>query len=425
MQGFVRTYPDFGRLWAGQTLSQLGSQVTLVALPLLAITTLHASTLQVGLLAAAETVPFLILGLPAGVWVDRRRRRPILIYADVVRGLLLASIPIAYGFDALHVAQLYVVAVGVGACTVLFDVAYQSYVPSLVPPRSLLDANARLEVSYSAAGLIGPGLGGLLVQALRAATAIVIDAVSYAVSALCIVSIRSPEAVPDTHGRGSGRMGAAVREGLRYVFRDPLLIRIALCSGIYNLFSGLSMAVFLVYAVRQLDISAATIGLVFSAGGLGALAGTLLASRTGRRWGVGAALSLGSLVQGTAFLLVPLAPVTTPVPFFLAAMLLESTFNPLYNVTQISLRQTITPPHLHGRMTATMRFMVWGALPLGSLLGGVLGETVGLRDTLWIGAVGTSLSALPVVFGPLRRLRAMPTTEPAPAGPAAAYSPGP
>jgi len=411
VQGFVRRYPDFTRLWIGQTLSQLGSQVTLVALPLLAITTLDASTLQVGLLAAAETVPFLILGLPAGVWVDRRRRRPILVYADVVRGLLLASIPITHAFDSLHVAQLYVVAVGVGACTVLFDVAYQSYVPALVPPDRLLDANARLEVSYSAAGLVGPGLGGLLVQALRAATAIVVDAVSYAVSALCILRIRSEEAEPDRSASAATGMGAAVREGLQYVFGHALLIRIALCSGLYNMFSGLSMAVFLVYAVRQLEVSAATIGLIFSAGGLGALTGTLLSSRTGRRWSVGTALSVGALVQGSAFLLVPAAPPAAPVPFFLAAMLLESTFNPLYNVTQISLRQTITPPHLYGRMTATMRFLVWGALPLGSLLGGVLGDSLGLRNTLWVGAVGTSLSALPVLFGPLRKLREMP--EPA------------
>lgn len=419
MERFTGRYPDFTRLWAGQTLSQLGSRVTLVALPLLAISTLHASTLEVGLLTGAETVPFLILGLPAGVWVDRRRRRPVLIYSDVGRGVLLATIPIAYAADSLTMAQLYVVAIGVGACTVLFDVAYQSYVPTLVQPADLLGANTRLEVSYSVAGLVGPGLGGILVQALKAATAILVDAASYAVSALSILTIRAEEPDPaDGADPGAtGRMAAAVREGVRYVVRHPLLARIAMCSAVFNLFSGVSMAVFILYAVRELDVSAATIGLLFSAGGLGAVVGTILTERAGERFGVGTALSLGAVVQGCAFILVPAAPRSSPIPFFLAAMLLESCFSPFWNVTQISLRQTVTPAQFHGRMTATMRFLVWGALPLGSLAGGVLGDVLGLRTTLWVAAIGSATSAIPVVLGPLRRLREMPaaaaaTTEP-------------
>jgi MFS family permease len=410
VERFLRRYPDFTRLWIGQTLSQLGSQVTLVALPLLAISTLDASTLQVGLLAGAETVPFLVLGLPAGVWVDRRRRRPVLMYADVGRGLLLATIPIAYAFDVLSMGQLYVVAVGVGACTVLFDVAYLSYVPSLVPPADLLAANTRMEVSYSAAGLVGPGLGGILVQALRAATAMVVDAISYLASAIAILRIRTPEPEPAPAAETT-TMTAAAKEGIRYVFRHPLLVWIALYAALFNLFSGMSMAVFLVYAVRQLDVSAATIGLIFSAGGLGAIVGTVLTERAGQRWGVGTSLSVGATVASTAFLLVPAAPPSSPVPFFLAAMILESCFNPLWNVTQLSLRQIVTPPHLHGRMTATMRFLVWGALPLGSLLGGILGDQLGLRDTLWVAAIGSALAAAPVVLGPLRKLKEMP--EPA------------
>lgn len=413
---FLRRYPDFARLWFGQTVSQLGSQVTLVALPLLAISTLHASTFEVGLLAGCETLPFLLLGLPAGVWVDRWRRRPVLVYTDVARGILLATIPVAHSFDMLHMAQLYVVAFGTGACTVLFDVAYLSYVPALVEPPHLLDANTRSEVSYSAAGLVGPGIGGVLVQALTAATAIVVDAVSYAVSALAIMGIRTKEADPNGgHEQAPSTMAASVREGLRYVFRHRLLVGIVTCSGVFNLFSGMSMAVFLVYAVRELGVSAATIGLIFSAGGLGALIGTLLTGRASRSWGVGRALSVGAIMQGAAFMLVPLAPRSAPVPFFLGAMVLESAFNPLYNVNQISLRQTVTPLRLHGRMTATVRFVMWGSLPVGSLLGGALGDALGLRTTLWVGAIGLTLSAAPVVFGPLGRLRAMP--EPAdPAG---------
>lgn len=416
MERFLRRYPDFTRLWLGQTLSQLGSRVTLVALPLLAITTLHASTLEVGLLTGAETVPFLILGLPAGVWVDRWRKRPVLIYADVARGVLLATIPIAYALDGLTMAQLFVVAIGVGACTVLFDVAYQSYVTTLVDPADLLGANSRLEASFSLAALVGPGLGGVLVQALKAATAMLVDAVSYAVSALAILSIRGAEPDEADPADEAGappalRMAAAVGEGIRYVFRHALLARIACCAALFNMFSGVAMAVYLVYAVRQLELSAATIGLLFSAGGLGALIGTVLTERAGHRFGVGAILSLGAAVQGAAFLLVPAAPQSSPLPFFFAAMLLETLFSPLWNVTQISLRLIVTPSQMHGRMTATMRFITWGALPLGSLAGGLLGDAIGLRNTLWVGAAGSAVSALPVVFGPLRKLREMP--EPA------------
>ena len=411
-QGFFRNYPDFTRLWIGQSISQVGSQVTLVALPLLAISTLHASTFEVGLLAGSETLPFLLLGLPTGVWVDRWRRLPILVTSDIVRAVLLVTIPIAYAFGSLHMAQLYVVALGAGVCTVFFDVAYQSFVPGLVEAEDLIDANARAEMSFSAAGSVGPGLGGLLVQVLKAPAAMLVDAASFAISALALVGIKAKEEQPaadeDDAGAQRPSMLASVKVGLAYVLRHPLLQRLAACSAVFNIFSGMSMAVFLLYAVRELDISPATIGLIFSAGGLGALVGTLATAKAGRRWGVGTALSVGAVVQGTAFLLVPAAPQSSPVPWFLAAMLLESAFNPLYNVTQLSLRQSVTPSRLYGRMTASMRFLVWGALPVGSLLGGIIGSHLGLRTALWIGAVGQLTSALPVVIGPLRKLKAMP-----------------
>jgi MFS family permease len=408
---FFRQRPDFARLWVGQSISQLGSQVTLVALPLLAITTLNASTLEVGLLAGSETLPFLIVGLPAGVWVDRWRRRPVLITADAGRGLLLASVPLAHAFGILHMAQLYVVAMGTGVLTVFFDVAYQAYVPNLVERDVLLDANARLEVSHSAAQLVGPGIGGLLVQGFTAATAILIDTISYALSAFVLLGIRTEEPPPQRHIDEDGQarsLAASVREGLRYVLRHRLLAPLAACTALFNFFSAMAMAVFMLYAVRELGVSAATIGLLFSAGGLGFLVGTLLTTRIGRRFGVGTALSIGAVFQGTAFLLVPAAPRSAPVPFFLAAMLLEALTGPVYNVTQISLRQTVTPAHMQGRMTATMRFLVWGALPLGSVLGGVLGAALGRRETLWVAAIGSALSALPVLLSPLRRLKDMP-----------------
>ncbi|HEV7887844.1 MAG TPA: MFS transporter [Acidimicrobiales bacterium] len=410
---FSRRHPDFSRLWLGQSISLVGTQVTFVALPLLAITTLHASTLEVGLLAGAETLPFLLIGLPAGVWVDRWRRRPVLVAADAGRGLLLASIPLAYAMGVLHMVQLYVVAFGTGILTVFFDVAYQSYVPGLVAGEALIDANARLEVSYSAAQTLGPGIGGVLVQAVGAATAILIDTISYALSAVVLLTIRADEPKPERHEADAALgMFASVRQGLRYVLRHRLLVRIAACSALYNLFSAMSMAVFLLYAVRDLRVSPATIGLLFSAGGAALVGGTLLMARMGSRLRTGAALSVGALIQGLAFLLVPAAPLSHPVPFFFAAIVLESLFSPAYNITQISLRQTVTPPRLHGRMTATMRFLVWGALPLGSVLGGVLASQVGRHTTLWVSAAGGALSALPVLLGPLRGLKSMPDPEP-------------
>lgn len=406
---FFRQHRDFTRLWAGQTVSLLGTQVTLVALPLLAISTLHASTFQVGLLAGAETLPFLLVGLPAGVWVDRWRRRPVLIAADAGRGLLLASIPAAHALGVLHMGQLYVIAVGTGVLTVFFDVAYLAYVPGIVEGEALLDANARLEASYSAAGTIGPGVGGVLVQALSAATAILVDTLSYVASALVLLGIRTPEPRPVVDvSDAAPSLARDVAEGLRYVLRHSLLAPIAACSAVFNLFSAMSMAMFMLYAVRDLGVTPAAIGLLFSCGGAAQLGGTLLMARFAKRVPVGVALMVGSVMVGAAFLLVPAAPQAHPMPFFIAAIALESMFTPVFNVTQVSLRQTVTPARMQGRMTATMRFLLWGALPLGSVLGGVLGAVFGRRPTLWVGAIGGTLSALPVLLSPLRKLRTMP-----------------
>jgi predicted MFS family arabinose efflux permease len=408
-EGFFRRHPDFAKLWVGQTVSTIGTQVTLVALPLLAITTLHASNLQVGLLAGSETVPFLLVGLPAGVWVDRWRRRPVLIASDAGRGLCLASIPLAQALGVLHMAQLYVVAVATGILTVFFDVAYQSYVPDLVKGEALIDANARLEVSQSAAQSVGPGIGGVLVQALSAATAILIDTISYAFSAIVLLGIGKEETAPEVDPAETALgLVDAVRRGLRYVLTHRLLASIAACSALFNLFSAMSMAVFLLYAVRDLHVSAATIGLLFSVGGASLVMSTLFMARMGKRLRTGWALSIGAVFQGAAFLLVPGAPRAHPVPFFMAAIAIESAFTPAYNITQISLRQTITPANMLGRMTATMRFLAWGALPLGSVLGGALASSLGRRQTLWISAVGGTLSALPVLLSPLRKLVTMP-----------------
>ena len=405
----LRRNQDFRRLWAGQTVSQLGSQITLLALPLVAIRTLHAGAVEVGVLAAAETAPFLLIGLPAGVWVDRWRRRPVLVVSDIGRAALLATVPLAFALDMLTMAHLYVVALLTGALTVFFDVAYQSYLPALVTRSQLVDGNSRLELSRSAAQVAGPGLAGVLVQLVRAPVALAVDSLSFVVSALFIRRIRLPEAAPTGADDGvAAPMRRSIGEGVRYVMHHPLLKRVAVCTGVFNLFSAMGMAVFLLYAVRELGIDPAVIGLVFSLGSVGFVVGATLTRRITRRLGVGRSLVLAAFVQGAAFALVPLAPQAAPLPFFVAAFALETCAAPVYNITQISLRQSITPAHLQGRMHATMRFVVWGTLPLGSLLGGWLGHTLGLRPTLWVSAAGGTLGALSLVGRTFSRLREIP-----------------
>jgi MFS family permease len=405
----LRRNRDFRRLWIGQTVSQLGTQVTMLALPLVAIRVLDAGPLEVGILAACETLPFLLVGLPAGVWVDRRRRRPILVLADVGRAALLAVVPVAYALDVLAVWHLYAVALLVGAQTVFFDVAYQSYLPALVPRARLVEGNARLELSRSASQVAGPGLGGLLVELLRAPYAIAVDSVSFLVSAAFVAGIRTGEPEPEPVADDERTMRRSIATGLRYVLRHPVLRRIAAATGIANLFSGAGMAVFLLYAVDRLGISPGVIGLVFSLGGLGALLSAATTEWLGRVLGVGPTIVSSAALTGAAFVLVPLAPRDTgAVPWFLAAMLIETYAASVYNITQVSLRQTVTPTGMQGRMNATMRFVVWGALPLGSLLGGVLGRAIGLQGTLWVSALGGTLCVLPLLSRSVLGLRTMP-----------------
>lgn len=408
MPDTLRRNRGFRRLWIGQTVSQLGTQVTVLALPLVAIRALDAGPLEVGILAACETLPFLLIGLPAGVWVDRRRRRPILVVADVGRAVVLATVPLAYAFDILAVWQLCVVALLVGVQTVFFDVAYQSYLPALVPRTRLVEGNASLELSRSASQVAGPGVGGLLVELLRAPYAVAVDSVSFVVSAVYVAGIRTEEPAPEPAAENERTMRRSIAVGLRYVLRHPVLARIAACTGISNLFSAAGMAVFLLYAVDRLEISAAVVGMIFSLGGLGAVLSAAVTERLGRVLGVGPTIVLGAAVAGAAFVLVPLAPEDTAVPFFLVAMLVETFAASVYNITQVSLRQTVTPTRMQGRMNATMRFVVWGTLPLGSLIGGVLGKAIGLRPTLWVSALGGTLCVLPLLSRSVLELRAMP-----------------
>jgi MFS family permease len=403
-------HANFLRLWAGQTISQFGSQITLLALPLTAALTLRATPAEMGILSAAETAPFLLVGLFAGVWVDRLRRRPILLIADCARGMLLLAIPLAVLLDALTIGLLYAVAFLVGILTVFFDVAYQSFLPALVGRAQLVEGNSKLEVSRSAAQIAGPGIAGGLVQLITAPIAIIVDAASFLISALFLVFVRvlEPPPAPRIAGRS---IWHEIGEGLRVVVGNPMLRGIAGCTATNNLGSSTWNAILILYVTQTLGLGAGVIGLIFAMGSVGFLCGALLAGRFARWIRLGPTIIWPTAIGALAAFLIPLAhrPATPAILLIVIAQFITGGSGTIYNINQVSLRQAITPDHLLGRMNATMRFIVWGTLPIGALIGGALGSTLGLRPTLVIGAVIQNCAFLWVFFSPVRALREQPT----------------
>jgi MFS family permease len=407
-EGGLWRHSDFLKLWSAETVSQFGTQVSLLALPLVAIDVLDVSAFKVAALTTVEFLPFLLVSLPAGVWVDRLPRRPILIAGDLARAGLLASIPIAYALDVLTIWQLYGVGFFVGIATVFFDIAYQSYLPALVERQQIIEGNSKLEVSRSAAQLGGPGIAGLLVGWLRAPAAILVDAVSFLGSALFIFSIRKLE-LSQADRAPRRKMRTELREGLSYVLRHPYLKNIAACTALFNFFGLMGFAVLLVFARRQLHLSPEAIGLALTLSNFGPLLAALSANKIFTRLGVGRTIIASSILGGPMFLLIPFAPPGhAALALLIPAMLVGGFVGVVYNIAQVSLRQAITPERIQGRMNSVMRFIVWGAIPLGSFTGGVLSSVVGLKTTLIVGGVGCSLAFLPVLFSPVRSVREMP-----------------
>jgi MFS family permease len=414
-RGGLWRHGDFLKLWSAETISQFGSQIGGFALPLVAIITLGATPFQVSALFVVQFAPFLLISLPAGVWVDRLPRRPILILGDLGRFAALLTIPITYALDALTIWQLYGVGLFVGVCTVFFDIAYQSYLPSLVERTQLVEGNSKLEVSRSAAQLSGPALAGVLVEVLKAPFAILFDAISFLVSGLFVLLIgKREENVPTRAERKEAKssMRSELREGLAWVLGNPYLRTISMSTATFNLFGSMMFAILAVYLVRGLDMSPATIGAIFAVGQGGYLLGALFAGRISRWIGIGPAILLGAL-GGVAQLLVPLAPqdANDAIPFLVVATLLVSFGVVLYNVNQLSMRQAITPERLQGRMNSTIRFIVWGVMPIGQLTGGALATVFDLRTAIWVGAIGSAFAWLPLVIGPVKSLREVPHVE--------------
>ncbi|MBB6439305.1 MFS family permease [Streptomyces candidus] len=362
-----------------------------------------------GLLTAAETAAFLLIGLPAGAWVDRMRKRTLMIRADVVRAVAMASVPLAGFAGALTMYQLYLVALVTGAATVFFDVAHQSYLPQLLSKEQLVAGNGALETVRSSAQVTGPGLGGGLVQLVGAHLAIVADAIGYLLSALFLLAIRQPESKPEPVPGASLRKDVA--EGLRFVLGHPLLRVIAGATGLGNFFSAMLMATQTVFLVRVLDLQPGVVGLMLSASAVGGLAGALCAGRLARRFGHARIIWLASLVSAPFALLWPLAGKGAAAALFAVASAAVFFGAVVYNVAQVSFRQTLCPPRLLGRMNATLRFLMWGSLPLGALVGGGVADALGARAALWVCAVGFLLVPLPLLLSPLRSMRDLPDAD--------------
>jgi MFS family permease len=407
---------DFMLLWSGQTVSETGSAVTQIALPLVAVVALEASTFQVGLLTAAGTAAFALVALPAGALVDRGSKRSIMIVCDVLRLLIIGSVPLAAAFGTLTMAQLYVVAVAAGVCTVFFDVSYQSYVPSLVRADLRMDANGKLGTTQAFAQLGGPGLGGGLFAAFGAAGAMTADAVSYAVSVLSISGIRTREEPPPARREGE-TLRSQIAEGLRFVAGHRILRMVVACTGTANLFSGMTSALAMVFLIRVLHVTPALTGLIMAASALGGIAGGVFAGRLARRIGSARIIWVSMLVFSAPQVVAVAAWRGWGVLLFPLGWAVAYFSGMVYNVAQLSYRQSVTPPELMGRMNAAVRWVVWGTLPLGGVLGGALGSLIGVRPTLWLAAVGTWAAGWFVFFSPLRHLRDVPEPESAPVAP--------
>ena len=402
---------DFLKFWIGDTFTQFTGQITDLALPTVAVLTLQVTAFQLGILNALGFIAFPTLGLFVGVWMDRIRRRPVMIVVNLVEVATLATVPAAFVLGVLGLYQLYAVALIMGTCILFFDVAYQSYLPSLVNRDDVVEGNQKLQTSASAAQVVGPSVASALMQLFGAALSVVADAFGTLVAVLMLTSIRKPEPKPERDSAdGQGHLLAEIREGIRLIAGNKLLWTQAGCTGTSNFGSNIFFVAILLYAYRTLGISKGVIGIAFSMGAVGFLVGVLISSAVTKRLGLGRAIALSS-AGSFGLLIVLLANGSFAVLIIGAALFVSSLGNPIYNINQVSLRQIITPNRLQGRMNATMRTIVWGTIPAGSFLGGIFSTSFGIIPTLVIGSVISGASFLWIALGPIFKLRKQP--EPA------------
>jgi len=400
---------DFVKLWSGETVSLIGTQITQFTLPLVAILTLGASVFQVGVLNACRYAPVVVVSLFAGAWLDRRRRRPVLIACSLGNAVLIGLIPLSYGLGRLSFGLLCTVCLLVGVLTVVFDVGVLSYVPSLVERRHLADSNGQIQTSTSLAGIAGPGLAGLLVGVLTAPVTLTADAVSYLCSAVGLLTIKQREAEPERpEARRSIR--ADIVEGLHAVYGRSILRSLLSQSATFNFFQNAFITIFVVYAIRDLHLSPLKLGIVIGAISVGGVAGATVANRVRLGIGFGRTVLMTTIFAAACPSLL-LLPRGNGAVTIVLLILIEAVFGfnvLVFNVNTITLRQTVTPNRLLGRMNASYRLVLFGTGPIGAVLGGWLGSAVGLRPALVIAAIALLLPALWIFFSPVFRLKDMP-----------------
>ncbi len=397
--------PDFLKLWIGQTISELGSRITREGLPLAAVLLLGATPAQMGLLTAVGSIAILLASLPAGVWVDRLRRKPVMIWADAGRAGLLLVIPVAALTGQLGIGLLCAVLALTGVLTVLFEAAYEAYLPSLVERGNLLEGNSKLAVSSSLAEVLGPGLAGFLIQAITAPLAILFDSLSFLASVASLIIIRKPEPRPAAI-RERRHILREMQDGLHFVWREPNLRALALAGGTRSFFGSFIGVLYALYAIRELGLSAAALGITISMGGVGSLIGAVFTERVVSRLGVGRTLILMLIASGCFTFLIPLAGGSrlSSMGVLMLAQLCGDALQVIYLVTEVSVRQSLTPNRLLGRVGASTQLLVMGVAPLGALAGGGLAEVTGARATLLVASIGISLAVGWVIFSPLRSL---------------------
>lgn len=408
--GGLWRHPDFLRLWTSMTITSFGAQITNLALPLTAAVLLHATPLEMGILVALETLPFALVSLHAGVLLDRVRKLPIVILTDVGRGVVLLALPLAAYLGSLSIEILYAVGFLCGVQNVVGGAAYQVLLAQMAGRRRLVEANAKISLGETSAALVGPGLAGGLIQYLTAPFAIVFDAVTFFLSALLLRRVRAINDVPHAGPRQS--VTAEIAEGLKLVRDNRTLLALAWLAGLWQLLHHMQLAVLILFATRELELSAGAIGITYAFGGLGCVLAAALAQRLAARLGVGASIVYGLLftaIAWQAFGFIDGGAIVATVALG-AAMFTFDFGSVLFGINYLALRQAITPDRLLGRMTATMRFLTVAMAPLGSFAGGALASAIGLRNTLLtIGALGLALAAAAILWSPVRRHRQLPS----------------